>query len=130
MTSDGDLLFVYGSLRPAFDGDMARWLAAAARHLGSAWASGRLYRLAGYPGFVPEGEGRVAGDLFSLPDPAPLLAVLDAFEECSEAFPEPCEYRRERLVVEGPQGPVRAWAYVYARPVDALALIPDGDFLG
>lgn len=127
----GDYLFVYGTLRPAFDGPMAAWLRDAARPIGPAWIAGALYRVADYPGFVPGADlgGRVAGDLFALPDPDRLLAILDAHEECSDAFPEPREYRRERLAVETADGPVLAWTYVYARDTTGLTRIESDDFL-
>jgi gamma-glutamylcyclotransferase (GGCT)/AIG2-like uncharacterized protein YtfP len=124
-----DLLFVYGSLRPGFDGPTAEWLASSACHKGRASAAGTLYRVDYYPGFVPGGEGRVVGDLFLLPDAAALLAVLDEHEECARHFPQPHEYRRERKIVESADGPVEAWTYVYALDVSGLERIEGGDFL-
>lgn len=128
MTNDS-LLFVYGTLRPAVDGPMALWLREVATAVGPAMARGSLYRVEDYPAFVPGGEGPVMGDLFALPDPAAILAVLDAYEECSDAFPAPHEYRRERLTVRTPEGLVDAWTYVYAHDVAGLPRIESGDFL-
>lgn len=122
-------LFVYGTLRTGFDGPMARRLRREARHVGSAFAKGALYRVAHYPGFVPGEEGRVPGDLFALPDAAATLAWLDLYEECAPHFPAPHEYRRERMGIEGPDGPVEAWVYVYARDIACLKRILSGDFL-
>lgn len=62
------LLFVYGTLRPGFDGPMAHWLADRAEWIGAGWIGGKLYQVADYPGFVPGEVGRVRGDLFALPD--------------------------------------------------------------
>lgn len=123
------LLFAYGTLRPGFDGEMARWLSSVARHVGAASARGMLYRIDYYPGFVPVGSGRVTGDLFLLPDAGAVLAVIDEHEECSSRFPQPHEYRRERMAVMGPWGSVDAWTYVYARDPAGLAVIQGGDFL-
>lgn len=122
------LLFVYGTLRPGFGGPMARRLFAEAFHLGPARASGRLYAVADYPGFLPGEGGEVIGDLFALRDPA-TLDWLDAYEECTACHPLPHEYRREALWVVGREGPCRAWAYLYALPVGGLAPIEGGDFL-
>lgn len=108
---------------------MARWLSGAARHVGPAAAQGRLYRVIDYPAFVPDGSDRVAGDLFALADPGAVLARLDDYEECAASFPEPHEYRRERLTVRGENGPVVAWIYVYNRDVSGLTRIESGDFL-
>jgi len=125
-----DLLFVYGSLRPGFDGEMALWLASVAQSLGTAVAQGTLYRIDYYPGFVPGGEESVVGELFRLPDAGAILAVLDEHEECAAHFPEPREYRRERVQVETVHGLLDAWTYVYARDVAGLERIAGGDFLG
>lgn len=124
------LLFVYGSLRPGFDGPMARWLRGVAPLVGRATARGALYRIESYPGFVPSYEGVVTGDLFTLPDPAALLAQLDEYEECAAHFPKPHEYRRALVTVLGADGPVEAWTYIYARDVAGLERIAGGDFLG
>lgn len=123
-------LLVYGTLRPGFDGPMARWLHAAALPLGPATVSGALYHVADYPGFVPGPMGMVHGDLFALPDPDAMLARLDEYEECAGHYPEPHEYRRELMRVDGADGPVDAWVYIYMRPVAGLAMIEGGDFLG
>lgn len=127
--SGENFLFVYGTLRRGHDGPMARWLAERSRFIGLATAAGRLYRVADYPGFAPGGEGRVVGDLLALADGAATLAALDDYEECSDRFPDPHEYRRERIVAEGPDGAVTTWTYIYARPTEGLALIEHGDFM-
>lgn len=124
-----NFLFVYGTLRRGHDGPMAQWLVERSRLIGAATAAGRLYRVADYPGFVPGGGGPVVGDLLALADAAATLAALDEFEECSGSFPEPHEYRRERIMVAGPHGAVVAWTYVYALPTAGLALIGHGDFM-
>jgi gamma-glutamylcyclotransferase (GGCT)/AIG2-like uncharacterized protein YtfP len=124
-----DLLFVYGSLRPGSTSSMAMRLAGESRPLGRATISGRLYRVADYPGFVPGASGTVIGDLLALSTPAATLAWLDTYEECAPPFPQPWEYRRVLLEVTGPDGPALAFVYVYARPVTGLPLIEGGDFL-
>jgi gamma-glutamylcyclotransferase (GGCT)/AIG2-like uncharacterized protein YtfP len=124
-----DLLFVYGTLRKGCPHPMALRLANEADYHGPASASGQLYRIVDYPGFVPASEGRVQGDLFRLFQADETLAWLDDYEECAPHFPTPQEYRRERLMVDGPCGAVEAWTYVYAPPVENLVQIEGGDFL-
>lgn len=124
------LLFVYGSLRPAFAGEMARWLASVAQFAGAAVASGALYRVDYYPGFVPGPDGIVTGELFRLPDADAIFSVLDEHEECAPHFPAPHEFRRERIMVLSADAPVETWTYVYARSVAGLERIVSGDFLG
>jgi gamma-glutamylcyclotransferase (GGCT)/AIG2-like uncharacterized protein YtfP len=122
-------LFVYGTLRAAFSGQMALWLRRTATLVGPATIDGRLYQVADYPGLVPGVGGLVHGDLFTLTDAVATLAVLDDYEECAAHHPPPQEYRRERRVVESGAGPVEAWVYAYALDTTGLALIDGGDFL-
>jgi gamma-glutamylcyclotransferase (GGCT)/AIG2-like uncharacterized protein YtfP len=124
-----ECLFVYGTLRPGSGAPMALRLARESRLIGRATMAGMLYRVGDYPGVVPGPTGCVAGDLLALATPATTLAWLDAYEECALPFPQPWEYRRERLTVAGPDGPACAWVYVYARPTARLRVIPGGDFL-
>lgn len=122
-------LFVYGTLRPGFDGPMARWLRGVAHHVGPGWIEGSLYRIADYPGLVSGGPGRVRGDLFMLPDAQALLGRLDAYEECGPAFAAPQEYRRVRRMIDTLGAPVEAWVYLYGREVTNYMRIDGGDFL-
>jgi gamma-glutamylcyclotransferase (GGCT)/AIG2-like uncharacterized protein YtfP len=124
-----DHLFVYGTLRAAFDGPMALWLRRSAILVGAAMIGGALYRIADYPGLVLEPEGLVHGDLFALPDVAATLAVLDDYEECTPHHPLPHEYRRVRRTVQAAAGPVEAWVYLFAFDTTGLPLIAGGDFL-
>ena len=130
MAAEPALLFVYGTLRPGAVNPMARWLGERATHVGPAVAAGTLYRVADYPGMVAGGPGRVKGDLFLLgEDAGAVLAALDEYEECSDGFPPPLEYRREVVVVETGEGSRAAWTWIYARPVVGLDVIASGDYL-
>ncbi|MEC3909910.1 gamma-glutamylcyclotransferase family protein [Sphingobium sp. CR2-8] len=128
-SSDPAYLFVYGTLRAAFDGPMATGLRRSAQLIGPAVIGGTLYRVADYPGLVPGGVGLVHGDLFALRDATATLAVLDDYEECAPHHPLPHEYRRERCMVRAASGPVEAWTYVYAYDVSGLPVVAGGDFL-
>jgi len=44
-------------------------------------------------------------------------------------FPEPHEYRREKVNVQSPDGPIEAWTYIYTRDATGLERIASGDFL-
>jgi gamma-glutamylcyclotransferase (GGCT)/AIG2-like uncharacterized protein YtfP len=129
MIEPDGLLFVYGTLRPGFDGPMARWLRGVARPIRPGEVRGILYKIADYPGLVAGEGGRVIGDLFALPDPAAILARLDDYEQCASYCPEPHEYRRARIGVTTPDGPVVAWTYIYALDVTGLSRISGGDYL-
>lgn len=120
------LLFVYGTLRPG--GGAEHFLEGRAQLIGDAEADGLLYRISWYPGLTP-GEGRVKGALWEMGDPAALLPVLDAYEGCGPGDPAPQEYVRELVAVRGPDGPVTAWIYRYAWPLEGPERIASGDFL-
>jgi gamma-glutamylcyclotransferase (GGCT)/AIG2-like uncharacterized protein YtfP len=130
MPSPPFLLFVYGTLRRGSAEPLALRLMEEAVWLGHAETRGFLYRIDGYPGFIPDaGGGAVTGDLFNIGGPGALLAALDEYEQCSPALPEPHEYRRAVVRVQTGEGMMDAWTYIYAWPVDPLSLIASGDFL-
>ncbi|RVU04711.1 gamma-glutamylcyclotransferase [Novosphingobium umbonatum] len=122
-----EAFFFYGTLiagggNPAVELSLSRL-----RPMGAGRAQGLLFALddpAGcYPAMVA-GDGVVHGCLmartpaFSAQD----LMALDSYEGA--------DYRRMAVMVHADGAMVRAWAYVWARPLpdDALPL-PEGDFL-
>lgn len=128
---NGSLLFVYGTLRRGSASAEAPRLHAECAWLGTARAGGRLYRVGWYPALVIAADRDwVTGDVLRMADPPATLAWLDAYEECGPGFSEPQEYRRDliEIVLAGEQ--VRAWAYLYNRPVDGLEAMSNGDWLG
>jgi len=63
----------------------------------------------------------VKGDLFILRDPQKTLRDLDEFEGVDEGL-----YRRELVDAWARGRRVKAWAYLYARPLTGASLIPTG----
>lgn len=109
---------------------MADWLRARAFHIGPGHARGSLFMLDGYPGLIPGEAGSVLGNIYQLDDEGgEVLAALDEYEECSARFPAPHEYERRVIIVETPDGPLQAWAWIYAGPVEGREKITSGDFL-
>jgi gamma-glutamylcyclotransferase (GGCT)/AIG2-like uncharacterized protein YtfP len=121
-------LFVYGTLRPAIDAPMARWLAAAAQWLGPARSRGRLYDLGPHPAMRPARYARewVSGDLYRLLRRETLLA-LDRYESGPPATRR-AGFVREACVVEHMRGRRLAWAYVYRGPMLRASRIAGGDY--
>ena len=74
-----DRLFLYGTMRA---GQTARSMIA--EHVAAAEPAtmrGRLWAFAdGYPGFLPEGDGTVIGELITLRDLTAAFPLLDAYE--------------------------------------------------
>ena len=115
------LLFVYGTLRPFADVEMAKWLRSSARYLGTATTPGRLYDLGAYPGMTVarrRGE-RVVGDVYRVTN-ARVFRVLDNYE---------ARFVRERCIVNLARGGRKiAWAYRYRYAVASTARIASGDY--
>ncbi|MBE3638586.1 gamma-glutamylcyclotransferase family protein [Mangrovicoccus algicola] len=127
-----DLVFVYGTLRPAVaHAAAARHLLREAQVLGPATVAGRLYLLSWYPGLVAARAAgdQVRGDLLALPAGSSLLKALDAYEGYDPAVPAASPFRRECREVTGPQGRVAAWLYAWHGPLEGARRIPSGDFI-
>jgi gamma-glutamylcyclotransferase (GGCT)/AIG2-like uncharacterized protein YtfP len=125
-----DRLFVYGTLRSDAGHPMRKVLAQGARHRGAGWVHGTLVVVDWYPGLVTAPPpARVFGELWEVSD-AGIWAPLDQYEGCGPRDPSPHEYQRATLRVTSEElGEVDAWAYLYAAPVDGLAVIESGDWL-
>ena len=117
-----DLLFVYGTLRSQFDNQHAALLRANAEFLSDTTVRGRVYRLGSrgfaYPGFVPDLDGTVHGELYRLRTPSGTLAQLDEYE--GE------EFERVAVEVDG----ARAWIYRLRNVPASAPQIASGDFCG
>lgn len=127
-----DLLFVYGTLRKGTSTDMYRMLAREAHFVSDAQFQGQLFRVDYYPGVIHSDNPRdiVYGELYQMINPDDLLAKLDAYEECGNAFPHPQEYIRSIVSVTTPDGVSKsAWSYIYNLSVVGLERIISGDFL-
>lgn len=124
-------LFVYGTLKRSFSHPMHALLVQYAEFAGPATLCGRMYRVAHYPGVVASDDSAhiVHGELYVVTQPQALFDILDDYEECSSAHPQPHEYVRKRFPVCLPDGRVlQAWVYLYAREVAGLEFIVSGYF--
>jgi gamma-glutamylcyclotransferase (GGCT)/AIG2-like uncharacterized protein YtfP len=122
------LLFVYGTPRPFVDIAMANWLRRAARYLGPATTSGRLYNLGPYPGMTTARGRRehVVGDVYRVMNPR-VFRVLDRYE--AGPARNKARFVRERCVVNLDRGGCKiAWAYRYRYSVVSVARIASGDY--
>jgi len=131
MTDDRPLLFVYGSLRRVFGHPMHRWLTQYARWMGEATFRGVLFSLGEYPGAVPSGRAgdRVQGEVYEVLEAEPLFARLDEYEDFLPGNFAASLYLRQLHEVELTNGQrMRAWVYVFNRPVAGLPWVPSGDW--
>ncbi|MCG8442814.1 MAG: gamma-glutamylcyclotransferase [Caulobacterales bacterium] len=120
----GDLLAVYGLLRPGCGGLETLGLERAARALGPCRLPGALYDLGAYPGFVL-GAGETSGELLRLLA-ARAGPALDAYEDFDPRHPRRPGYVRERVRLAAPR--VTAWVYVWRGPLAGRAPIAGGDW--
>lgn len=118
----GDLLFVYGTLRP---GKGANGFLREQEHIGETRISGKLYNLGWYPGVKIEGEGRfisegptVKGDLYRLTDES-ITSRLDSYE----GYPN--LYDRKKVETESGE---TTWVYEYNHGVSEERLVPAGEW--
>ena len=119
----GDLIVVYGTLRPGHRAN--GYLASRAKHLGKTRFSAMMYTLGGFPGVKLVGEGNfmsdgptVVGDLYEIENEG-LPQILDTYE----GYPN--LYGRRKVEVEDGR---KAWVYTYNHAVSDSALIPSGDW--
>jgi gamma-glutamylcyclotransferase (GGCT)/AIG2-like uncharacterized protein YtfP len=112
----GDLLFVYGTLRPGQHADLSKSFEA--DYIGKDSVVGKLYHLGGYPGLKIEGSDLVHGDVFRIRT-ANLVARLDMYEGYPTLY--------SRQVVESSNGK-SVWVYVYNSPCIGKAEVPGGDW--
>lgn len=121
-------VFVYGTLLPDFDNEVARALRKASMDMGPATVQGRLYIAGGYPALVaaPQAKARVHGILYRLKDQN-RFHVLDEYEDCDRGSPDVSTYIRRIVLARLHSGRFQqAWAYFYAKPIAGCVEIPSG----
>lgn len=117
----GDLLFVYGTLRPG-NGAHDLFMSSGVEHIGETRISGRMYSMGGFPGVRLDGrrfhsEGDVVtGDLFRITDDN-LSSRLDQYEGYPHLY--------GRRLVETEQGE-DAWVYEINMAPPETSRIPSG----
>jgi gamma-glutamylcyclotransferase (GGCT)/AIG2-like uncharacterized protein YtfP len=129
---DPQLLFVYGTLRPAAAPPGAAGLVARLPRLGSGWLAGRLYDLGPYPGAVPDPRcaERVHGEVFELPDDPACLRAIDAYEGFEPADPTGSLFVRVEAAVRLDDGSERrCLVYAWNRDPRRARAVPGGDWL-
>ena len=124
------LLFVYGTLLSSMDHPMARRLEREAELVGAATFTGRLYRVAWYPGLVDGDSGDIVhGELHRLHDPERAFVWLDEFEGVTRgtsSVTDPDRYQRVERATETQTGSTIAWVYLYCGDVTKLTNVSGG----
>ncbi len=134
-----DHLFVYGTLLTVADHPLGNMLRTQARLIGPGHIRARLYIIEeedaqghnSFPGALPSmfDQDQVHGELYSLTNPAPLIAAFNDYEACSPIWPEPYEFLLRPIDVTLSDGTVqRAATYLYTHDVSRARHIPSGRF--
>lgn len=128
--SEKQFIFVYGTLKRSVANPMGAMMRAHASYVAEAIIAGRIYDLGPYPGLVLEDCGTaVYGEIYEIQRPNALLALLDAYEGCSEEDRQPHEFVRVEATVRDTDGiDYRAWVYVYQGAVDPSWVLQSGYF--
>jgi gamma-glutamylcyclotransferase (GGCT)/AIG2-like uncharacterized protein YtfP len=114
-----DVLFVYGSLRSEFDNPFSRFVREKAQLIGHARVRGSIYLVGKYPGYRPEPDGEVHGEVWRMGNAEAVLAILDDYEGAPY----------KRILVPTSITGLDAWIYVYEGEVKPENRIVSGDFL-
>ena len=125
-----DYLFVYGTLRKAFNLHLFKQIENDIQWLGLSEIRGKLYDLGYYPGAVQEDNSIITGDVFRLIYPRKVLAILDEYEGYDPANEIQSLFVREKesiLLTNGKD--IEAWVYWYNRSVKEKRRIDCGDYL-
>jgi len=119
-----DYLFVYGTLRRAFNHPMHQLLRSHADFIGIGSFQGKLYDLGNFPGAVASKKpsDKVKGEIYALRDAERIFRALDEYEGAA--------FHREKVAVRNQEGKkIRSWIYLYNRPVTQQRIIVSGDFV-
>lgn len=126
-----ETLFVYGTLRKNVTESKYELIARHAEYIADGFIHGKLFEIGHYPGAVvtESNDSRVYGEVHRIKNRHRVLQLVDDYEECSAADPQPHEYRRTRIDVRLLKGgSLNCWAYLYNLPIDNLQPIPSGDY--
>ena len=125
-----DHLFIYGLLQKEFSNPFSRMVGINVDYLGPCYVFGSLYEIDGYPGLIisENGIGKVHGTLCLIKELS-LLKTLDTFEGVGTQYPEPNEYRREKITVFLGDQKIEAWTFLYNWAVQDENLIESGNYI-
>ena len=126
-----EFIFVYGTLRKETAASMYHVLARCCEYFSEGMMQGQLFEVDGYPGAIESDNSSdvIKGEVYRIIDREKLLPKLDEYEECTDKFPEPHEYKRKKQLISLPGGgSVSAWVYIYNHDVSKLEKIKHGDY--
>jgi gamma-glutamylcyclotransferase (GGCT)/AIG2-like uncharacterized protein YtfP len=132
-SNNPEYLFVYGTLMKRYDKNpFVNEIEHFTSFHSTAFTTGELYLIDYYPGLIKtETFEFVYGELFTIRDSKALFSILDPYEGHNPGDESSSLYLREQVdaFVEITQPALKAWTYIFNKPVDLLRRIEGGDFL-
>ncbi len=123
-------LFVYGTLRKAFENDILRPILPYIKFQGIGFLKGKLFDLGEYPAVIESSSDseKVKGEIYEIKDPEIVFNVLDEYEGVNDVT---AEYSRRKKIVSFTKGKrIKSWVYIYNQSFHSkLNQIKDGDYL-
>jgi len=132
MKENNEYLFVYGTLRKAFDNPMAKLLRQEADYEGEGVVDGKLYDIGRFPGAIISCRDsiEIKGEIYALRIADRIFAYLDQYEGYSPNIFASSLFRREKCQVTCDDGDeIEAWIYIFNEPLDGYPLIERGDYV-
>ncbi|MFB0945036.1 MAG: gamma-glutamylcyclotransferase [Spirosomataceae bacterium] len=132
-SNNPEYLFVYGTLMKRYaENPFVNEIEQFAYFHSTAFTTGELYLISHYPGLIKtETFEFVYGELFVIRDSKELFSILDPYESCEPNDDSSSQYLREQIDVftKIRQPALKAWTYIFNKPVNLLRRIKSGDFL-
>jgi gamma-glutamylcyclotransferase (GGCT)/AIG2-like uncharacterized protein YtfP len=128
MSTNNQLVFVYGTLMQDFSNVFAKKLRQNAFWRGKASFTGQLFDLGDYPGatYQPQATTYVYGEVWELNDFEKTITALDRYEGIHVCNPE--YVRQEVPVMLENEEIVLCWIYLFCKPIESFKIIPHGDY--
>ncbi len=130
LADNAEYLFVYGTLRKAFQLEVANVLQTHAEYVGLGRIAGRLYDVGSYPGVTLSDDSSdvVVGEIYKLIEPKIVYAQLDAYEGISTPPHAADEYVKQNVSLLDEADYIVS-VYVYQHATSSLKRVVSGDYL-
>ncbi len=126
-----EYLFTYGTLQKEFDIPINKEISQYLKPITTGYFLGKLFEVDEYPGAIQTESDfyPIKGKIFQVTD-SKAWQLMDDYEECSDKFPTPHEYKREKIEIRTDEGKrITAWIYLYNYPTSKLTEIKNGDYI-
>ena len=128
-------IFVYGTLRKAFQHELFKILAKDFQFLGKGFIRGKLFDVGDYPAAVISvtRENQILGEVYQLKgdkNMASVFKIFDKYEGYDSKKISSSEYIRKRMFATLANGKRRlVWVYVYNKSLKSKRMIAHGDYI-